>query len=965
MKRLKRIMALVIAMAMVVALALPAMADTTGAPTKGSITVNSPIVGATYKIYKVFDMTTNKAEDAFSYTIDTNSPFYAAVSEYAENKANGLILTPIASEHVDDDTTTEDDESYDKFNVSVSEKAGDVEGYGAFDAQAFGKAMQAVLAGSPAVTDPETGDVITPAVPAINADAEKTVATSTDDTSDYVKFEDVPLGYYLINPTYPEADAKTITLGEGANAKTFSEADLETETNQETGETTIKEPKALNDEAKTKVSDYVKSVIGEDINDAKFKKYLTDNGITTNKDGSPLNDAGRQVYYNELKAAMEKDATDKILAVFNSENWQESDINVKEPILVFVDSSKPDAVINEKNELDKWDVPVNPQAGVQPGQPDHGEPEGGKNIIVQEATEDTPAYSADWSEANTGESVHYQLRVNAMNFIRTGEDDKTIEQVKEYMLADYNSAQMHFDQSKGLRVSIWQGDNKNNSQGDGTTNGAIANVTKNVGLGENGINGAAYVANDGDPYIDYTSFATGTMPNTFFKNGTNADGKASDFDTDTHSVFNDGTGIVVPWVFVYDPSTVADDPATENKNESEEALAEKISQYPIYTVTNVPVEGEYEKEEVKTDSEGAQVPYKVTDPENGGWKVVPGQFVSVNGHVVDTNGCLLDADGNPIGKTKPIYTFSIYNSDVTIVVDYWMILDDDAIVDEPGNKNFAQYGWNPIDNKDTTTGKPKTPTDPDETDKPSKKEKVDEATVYTFALAWVKIDEQGNELADAEFELPFYVKPAADGKDNDTYVFLVSKAAIEAAKAAVEAAEGDEKTAAQAELDRLNALKAQGTDKVTTTTLAADGEKGVITIKGVEQGKYSITETKAPAGFNKLEAPFTVEAKKSGPEVTTTTKTTIYYDAQGNVTNEVTNISKEYKTDQDSFNNADQSATNEEKSVPVFEYKHVVNKQGTELPSTGGIGTAIFYVVGAILVIGAGVILITRRRMDA
>ena len=48
---------------MVVAMALPAMAeDTTGAPTKGSITVNSPIVGATYKIYKVFDMTTNSLE---------------------------------------------------------------------------------------------------------------------------------------------------------------------------------------------------------------------------------------------------------------------------------------------------------------------------------------------------------------------------------------------------------------------------------------------------------------------------------------------------------------------------------------------------------------------------------------------------------------------------------------------------------------------------------------------------------------------------------------------------------------------------------------------------------------------------------------------------------------------------------------------------------------------------------------
>lgn len=43
----------------------------------------------------------------------------------------------------------------------------------------------------------------------------------------------------------------------------------------------------------------------------------------------------------------------------------------------------------------------------------------------------------------------------------------------------------------------------------------------------------------------------------------------------------------------------------------------------------------------------------------------------------------------------------------------------------------------------------------------------------------------------------------------------------------------------------------------------------------------------------------------------------------------------------------------------------VVNKAGTVLPSTGGIGTTVFYVLGAILAIGAGILLITRRRMSA
>ena len=43
----------------------------------------------------------------------------------------------------------------------------------------------------------------------------------------------------------------------------------------------------------------------------------------------------------------------------------------------------------------------------------------------------------------------------------------------------------------------------------------------------------------------------------------------------------------------------------------------------------------------------------------------------------------------------------------------------------------------------------------------------------------------------------------------------------------------------------------------------------------------------------------------------------------------------------------------------------VENNSGTELPSTGGIGTTIFYVIGAILVLGAGILLVTRRRMNA
>ena len=57
------------------------------------------------------------------------------------------------------------------------------------------------------------------------------------------------------------------------------------------------------------------------------------------------------------------------------------------------------------------------------------------------------------------------------------------------------------------------------------------------------------------------------------------------------------------------------------------------------------------------------------------------------------------------------------------------------------------------------------------------------------------------------------------------------------------------------------------------------------------------------------------------------------------------------KPEEVTMNNADQEV-------------EIENKQGAELPSTGGMGTTIFYAIGAILVIGAGVVLVSRRRAN-
>ena len=52
-------------------------------------------------------------------------------------------------------------------------------------------------------------------------------------------------------------------------------------------------------------------------------------------------------------------------------------------------------------------------------------------------------------------------------------------------------------------------------------------------------------------------------------------------------------------------------------------------------------------------------------------------------------------------------------------------------------------------------------------------------------------------------------------------------------------------------------------------------------------------------------------------------------------------------------------------SIPAASIQPVVNKKGVELPSTGGIGTTLFYIGGGILVLAAVILLVTKRRMSA
>lgn len=117
------------------------------------------------------------------------------------------------------------------------------------------------------------------------------------------------------------------------------------------------------------------------------------------------------------------------------------------------------------------------------------------------------------------------------------------------------------------------------------------------------------------------------------------------------------------------------------------------------------------------------------------------------------------------------------------------------------------------------------------------------------------------------------------------------------------------------------------------------------TFKGLDDGQYVLTETKTPDKYNTI-APieFTVTAGHA-VEWNGTTRTDVLTSLTGDATSgEIT------------FTPSDDYA---QLSTDV------VNKSGSLLPETGGIGTTIFYIVGVVLVLGAGVLFVTKKRMNA
>ena len=243
-----------------------------------------------------------------------------------------------------------------------------------------------------------------------------------------------------------------------------------------------------------------------------------------------------------------------------------------------------------------------------------------------------------------------------------------------------------------------------------------------------------------------------------------------------------------------------------------------------------------------------------------------------------------------------------------IVVEYTAKLLSTAEIGKPGNKNEVnlEYSNNPNHTGEGT---------------PTGNTPKDEVLVFTYELDVTKVDGQDadKKLVNAEFVLL---------NNNKTKVAKVTDGKL------VEWV--DVPTAGE-----------DGTITYPAGTTLTSGADGKFVIAGLDAGSYYLHETKAPAGYNLLKNDISVTI------IATLDKT--------ENTPALTELKLSVKDDKTGA-----EATENNGSVDTgIVATDVVNNSGTELPSTGGIGTTIFYVLGSILVIGAVVLLITKKRMSA
>ena len=236
-----------------------------------------------------------------------------------------------------------------------------------------------------------------------------------------------------------------------------------------------------------------------------------------------------------------------------------------------------------------------------------------------------------------------------------------------------------------------------------------------------------------------------------------------------------------------------------------------------------------------------------------------------------------------------------------IVVTYSSVLNSNAVVGPTGNPNEVYLKYSNDSNSTDGREESKTPND--------------KVIVFTYKTVVNKVDEAQKPLTGAEFKLYKKVDSTVSGAQTGAEI----KAALKTSNPSV----------------NVEALEDASYYVAKAMTQVASSETS-FEYNGIDAGVYVLVETTIPDGYNAFAAETitvtaTHETESSDPKLLTLTANKVL------IANEDTGI-----------------LTGD-----------VENRQGSTLPSTGGMGTTLFYVLGSVLVIGAVVLLVSKKRMNA
>ena len=282
-------------------------------------------------------------------------------------------------------------------------------------------------------------------------------------------------------------------------------------------------------------------------------------------------------------------------------------------------------------------------------------------------------------------------------------------------------------------------------------------------------------------------------------------------------------------------------------------------------------------------------------------------------------------------KNIPATTATI-DADSVIVVYYYAKLGEDAVIGNYGNPNTMTLEYSKNPNKEGIGDKGETP--------------EDKNVVFTYNVEVDKVDENLQALKGAAFAL---FKKLANPSDEQKTKSILD---VRANGVTLE--------------EKVTVYKSGNDYYLLIKNWPQNAAGNTFSYDGIDDGEYLVAETIVPEGYNPAaDAKFTVSAdteadtgsstgyKLKDFQVTSSNGFTGSDVGAAATVSEGTGASAKSYTIAANTDGAARAAG------------AIKNQSGAILPSTGGIGTTIFYVIGAMLVVGAGIILVTRRRMSA